>query len=107
MGFRQVEEALRGRQLFWALVVVGQCLLEVRDGIPPLASGLGNLTEAVVASALSEEISRSFESADGASVPLGRRLELLSNALDFGDAGSLDLADAKGIWEDALPRRMR
>jgi phosphoribosylformylglycinamidine synthase len=29
------------------------------------------------------------------------------DTIDFGDTGSIDLADATYVWKNALPRRMR
>jgi phosphoribosylformylglycinamidine synthase len=40
-------------------------------------------------------------------VPHTRIGGVAGDTIDFGDAGSIDLADAIDIWKSALPRRMR
>jgi phosphoribosylformylglycinamidine synthase len=76
------------------------------------ASGVGFQLEGVSGRDLFDETPLRFIAvADGADldirVPHTRIGTVTGDQLDFGEAGSMPLAEAKTIWEEALPRRMR
>ena len=77
-----------------------------------IASGIGIAIEGLSGPDLLDETPLRFlavahgDELDTA-VPHTRIGSVTGSTIDFGAAGSIDLAEATSIWRDAIPRRMR
>jgi hypothetical protein len=75
-----------------------------------IKSGVGVVVEGLDGSALFDETPLRFVAigqSDPNTAEAHRRIGTVGgSAIDFGSAGSIDLAEATDIWRNAIPRRM-